>query len=182
MLTINQATHSHTPPKNIMATYQIKTPIGPMTALADENSLYFLHFADDKDLEHKLMALMSKTNSSITSRKTGPICSIEDELISYFDGRLTQFNTPICFIGTTFQKETWQALSKIPYGTTQSYTQLASCIGKPSAFRAVAQANSRNPLAIIIPCHRVINANGDLGGYNGGLSRKQWLLDHEKNK
>lgn len=180
MIAINQATHSQTYPKTILATHKIETPIGPMMAMADENLLYFLHFTDDKDLDYKIKALIKKTNSTVTSKKADPLFSIEDELTRYFDGTLQEFTTPVCFIGTDFQKPTWHALSKIPYGTTRSYTDIATFIGKPSSCRGVARANITNPLAIIIPCHRVINANGNLGGYNGGISRKQWLLDHEK--
>lgn len=182
MIAINQATHSQVSSKNILAIHQIETPIGPMMAVADENLLYFLRFADSKDLEKKINVFAQTNHSSITGKKTAPIYSIEDELTRYFDGTLKAFSTPLGLIGTDFQKNTWTTLARIPYGTTCSYTDIATFIGKPSAFRAVARSNSTNPLAIIIPCHRVINSNGNLGGYNGGLSKKLWLLDHEKNK
>lgn len=182
MIAINQTAYSHISSKNVLAIHQIKTPIGLVTALADENLLYFLRFADSKDLEKRISKFAQTNHSSIVDKKTAPIYSIEDELTRYFDGTLKEFATPIGLLGTDFQKNTWTTLAKIPYGTTCSYIDIATFIGKPSAFRAVARSNSTNPLAIIIPCHRVINANGNLGGYNGGLSKKIWLLDHEKNK
>ena len=102
------------------------------------------------------------------------------ELHRYFDGELHEFKTPIAWVGTKFQRQVWEALRRIPFGETRSYTQLAGAVGRPTAVRAVAQANGANPLALIVPCHRVINANGKLGGYGGGLSRKAWLIQHER--
>lgn len=98
----------------------------------------------------------------------------------YFSGKLRQFNTPTHLIGSPFQKKAWLALIDIPYGETRSYLQQAKVIGNPSAYRAVANANGANQLAIVVPCHRIINANGELGGYGGGVNRKQWLLEHER--
>lgn len=94
--------------------------------------------------------------------------------------RLHSFTTLLRLLGTPFQKRVWQELLNIPYGETRSYSEIAVSVGRPAAYRAVAQANGANQLAIVVPCHRVINANGDLGGYGGGLSRKEWLLAHEK--
>jgi len=101
------------------------------------------------------------------------------ELEAYFAGHLTHFETPLATSGTEFQRQTWNALQTIPHGETRSYAQLAEMIGKPAAIRAVASANANNGLALIIPCHRVIAKNGGLGGYAGGLTRKQQLLDLE---
>jgi AraC family transcriptional regulator of adaptative response/methylated-DNA-[protein]-cysteine methyltransferase len=101
-------------------------------------------------------------------------------LDNYFAGKLKQFKTPIFWSGSVFQKIVWDALVRIPYGETRSYADVAASLGKPSAFRAVANANGANPLAIVVPCHRVINTDGGLGGYGGGLARKKWLIDHEK--
>lgn len=109
--------------------------------------------------------------------KLGPMIAIADkELTDYFNGEQCQFEAPLILIGSPFQKSVWNALRKIPPGETRSYLNIASVIKKATAFRAVANANGANQLAIIIPCHRVINANGD----SGGISRKQWLIDHEK--
>jgi AraC family transcriptional regulator of adaptative response/methylated-DNA-[protein]-cysteine methyltransferase len=100
----------------------------------------------------------------------------------YFDGNLTEFKTPLFFLGSSFQKQVWEALRKIPFGQTRSYAEMATFIGKPSAFRAVANANGANQLAIVVPCHRVINTNGDLAGYGGGIARKKWLIHHEQKR
>ena len=94
-------------------------------------------------------------------------------------GALKDFKTPIAYVGSDFQKSVWDALQTIPYGQTCSYSDLAKILGKTAAARAAARANGANQLAIVIPCHRVINMDGRLGGYGGGLARKGWLIDHE---
>jgi methylated-DNA-[protein]-cysteine S-methyltransferase len=104
---------------------------------------------------------------------------VERQLSVYFAGELRDFDLPLAPIGTPFQQRVWQALLDIPYGATMSYSALANRIGAPGAARAVGLANGRNPIAIIIPCHRVIGAAGTLVGYGGGLNRKRWLLDLE---
>ncbi|WP_147677074.1 methylated-DNA--[protein]-cysteine S-methyltransferase [Algibacter pacificus] len=101
------------------------------------------------------------------------------QLQEYFEGFRTQFNLKLNAQGTDFQKRVWEALEKIPYGKTTSYLALSKQLGDVKAIRAVANANGKNPLWIIVPCHRVIGSNGSLTGYAGGLSRKQWLLNHE---
>lgn len=101
------------------------------------------------------------------------------QLDAYFDGELTEFDLPLNPMGTPFQLRVWEELQTIPYGVTVSYAEVAARIGQPAASRAVGLANGRNPLAIVIPCHRVIGANGSLTGYGGGLQRKRWLLDLE---
>ena len=105
---------------------------------------------------------------------------IEAELKAYFEGTLTDFKTPLAPTGTDFQNRVWKALQDIPYGENCAYTDLAMAIGNEKAVRAVASSNANNGLALIIPCHRVIAKGGGLGGYAGGLDKKQWLLDHEK--
>jgi methylated-DNA-[protein]-cysteine S-methyltransferase len=102
-----------------------------------------------------------------------------DQLDAYFDGGLTDFDLDLALAGTDFQREVWGQLCAIPYGQTISYGELADRVGRPRASRAVGQANGRNPVSVIVPCHRVIAANGTLGGYGWGLERKRWLLDHE---
>ena len=101
------------------------------------------------------------------------------QLRAYFDGTLHTFSLPLAFTGTPFQREVWEALRQIPYGATCSYAQLAERIGRPDAVRAVGAANGQNPIPIIVPCHRVIGANGTLTGFGGGLPMKKWLLAHE---
>ncbi len=158
----------------------IETPLGSMIAIADEQGLYMLQFANGDRLKKDIEKLKKNKNASITPGDNLTIQMIQKELSLYFSSKLKVFKTPLHFLGTDFQKKTWNALLQIPYGQTRSYLEQATSMGKEKAFRAVANANSVNHFAIIIPCHRVINHNGDLGGYATGVERKQWLLDHEK--
>lgn len=167
--------HSH-----ILKTAWLDTRLGPMIVISDEDALYLLEFVDRRGLEREVERLKQKTKSTIIPGTTRPIRSIEKELDLYFDGNLFEFKTPLFFLGSSFQKHVWEELKKIPYSETRSYSDIAKTLGKPSTFRAVAQANGANQIAIVIPCHRVINTNGDLGGYGGGLTRKKWLINHEK--
>jgi len=165
---------------NILKASWLDTRLGPMIAISDDDALYLLEFVDRRGLEREVDRLRQKTRSAIIPGSTQPIELIERELSLYFDGRLKEFKTPIFFLGSLFQKQVWENLRKIPYGETCSYSDLSKLMGQTSAFRAVAQANGANQCAMIIPCHRIINANGDLGGYGGGLVRKKWLIDHER--
>lgn len=158
----------------------IDTPLGSMLAVADEESLYLLEFVDRRGLEKEIQRLRQKTKLPIIPGKSHPARQIEEELKWYFSGKLQEFKTPLQFMGSPFQKRVWEELQKIPSGETRSYAEIAKTIGKPSAFRAVALANGANQIAIVIPCHRVINSNGSLGGYGGGIKRKEWLLKHER--
>ncbi|HZG88435.1 trifunctional transcriptional activator/DNA repair protein Ada/methylated-DNA--[protein]-cysteine S-methyltransferase [Paenibacillus sp.] len=158
----------------------IDTPLGPMLAVADEQALVLLEFVDRRGLEREVERLRLRTKSAVVPGDAAPIRSIERELAQYFEGSLTEFRTPLRPIGTPFQQSVWEQLLRIPPGETRSYLEIAAAIGKPSACRAVAQANGANQLAIVIPCHRVINASGELGGYGGGVARKEWLLRHER--
>jgi AraC family transcriptional regulator of adaptative response/methylated-DNA-[protein]-cysteine methyltransferase len=166
--------------QNMLNASWLDTPLGPMLAIADEETLYLLEFVDRRGLEREVGRLRIKTNSAIVPGTTPPIISIERELKSYFAGGLKEFKTPLHLNGSEFQKLVWNSLLNIPYGQTASYLAQAAAIGKPLAFRAVANANGANQIAIVIPCHRIINSNGELGGYGGGISRKQWLIQHEK--
>ena len=105
--------------------------------------------------------------------------STKTQLDAYFAGELHRFELPLAPRGTTFQNAVWQALNAIPFGQTESYGALAARLGKPKASRAVGLANGHNPISIIVPCHRVVGANGSLTGYGGGIERKRWLLTHE---
>lgn len=165
---------------NILKASWLDTPLGPMIAIANEEALYLLEFVDRRGLEREIERLRNRTKSAIIPGHAQPISSIEKELKLYFECGLREFKTPLFFLGSPFQKRVWEELKKIPGGETRSYLEIAAAIGKPTAFRAVAQANGANQLSIIIPCHRVINTNGELGGYGGGLTRKKWLIDHEK--
>ena len=112
-----------------------------------------------------------------------PVCMREclRQLDEYFKGRRQKFNVPLQLVGTDFQKAVWRQLKKIPFGRTASYGDVARAIDRPKAFRAVGNANNKNPIPVIIPCHRVIGSDGKLVGFGGGIWRKEWLLDHEKN-
>lgn len=164
----------------ILQALQFDTPAGPMLAMGDERILYLLEFMERRRLGQEIEHLCKKQKATIVPGRSEPIDKIQEELTLYFEGKLTEFKTPFVLLGSSFQKRVWEELQKIPYGETRSYAELAIAIGRPSAFRAVAQANGTNQLAIVIPCHRVINSNGALGGYGGGVMRKKWLLDHEK--
>lgn len=163
-----------------LTTKKIDTPIGPMVAISDEEQLYLLEFIERKSIDYQIERLKNSFSAALISGTTQPIDFIEEELTAYFEGRLNQFTTPFSLTGTSFQKRVWEELQKIPYGKAYSYAAIATAIGKPTAFRAVALANSQNKLAIIVPCHRVIQSNGALGGYAGGIERKNFLLRHEK--
>lgn len=167
---------------NVLKAYYINTYLGLMVAVADEKVLYILEFFDKKCLEYEIKRLCVKIKSGITIGKTVPIISIEKELELYFKGRLRVFKTSVYFLGTSFQKIVWNNLKDIPYGETRSYLDQAKVMNKTSACRAVANANGANQLAIIIPCHRVIRRDGNLGGYSAGIKRKQWLIEHENSQ
>lgn len=153
--------------------------MGPLIAIANEEALFLLAFHDCKGLEREIERLCMRTKSVLVPGMTPIIHSIDIELKAYFQGRLTSFQTPLCLGGTAFQKKVWTALQGIPLGETRSYVDIAQNLAMPTAYRAVANANAVNQFAIIIPCHRVIQANGHLGGYAGGVRRKAWLLNHE---
>ena len=112
-------------------------------------------------------------------RRDPVLTAARRQLDAYFAGRLTEFDLPLAPAGTAFQTGVWDELQRVPYGTTVSYAELAGRVGRPGHFRAVGSANGRNPISIIIPCHRVVGSNGSLTGYGGGIDRKRWLLDHE---
>jgi AraC family transcriptional regulator of adaptative response/methylated-DNA-[protein]-cysteine methyltransferase len=158
----------------------IDTALGLMLVIADDHQLYLLEFVEKRGIEKEIEKLHDRLPASIVPGKTKSIESIEKELKHYFAGKLKQFKTPFILIGTDFQKNVWNALCDIRYGQTKSYAEQAQIINKPTAYRAVANANGMNQLAIIVPCHRIIRSHGELGGYGGGVARKQWLLDHEK--
>lgn len=164
----------------LLKTSWLDTPLGPMIAIADEEGLYLLEFIDRRGLEREIERLRIRMKAVIIPGMSLAIEAMDKELEQYFNGTLQTFKTPFHLIGSIFQKEAWDALIDIPYGKTRSYLEQAKFIGRPTAFRAVATANGANTIAIAIPCHRIINTNGELGGYGGGLARKKWLIEHEK--
>jgi len=177
---LNEHTRQRDTIDKVLTYAWINTKLGPMLAIADDKFLYLLEFIDRKGLEREITQLQNRFNARFIKGVTPPLRSITQELELYFSGKLSDFQTPIFLLGTPFQQEVWRMLKTILYGKTWSYAQLAAAIKKPSAFRAVARANGCNRLALIIPCHRVVNANGELGGYGGGLHNKKALLQLER--
>ncbi|MGO7536055.1 bifunctional transcriptional activator/DNA repair enzyme AdaA [Rhizobium leguminosarum] len=157
-----------------------ETPLGPMVAVADRTHLHLLEFHDRKALPTELEALQKRVRSSVAIGRTPAIDQIEAEIRDYFEGRLTVFKTPLALGGTPFEKHVWAKLMDIPAGQTRAYGDLAREMERPEVVRAVGRANGANQLAIIVPCHRILGADGSLTGYGGGLWRKQWLLRHEE--
>jgi AraC family transcriptional regulator, regulatory protein of adaptative response / methylated-DNA-[protein]-cysteine methyltransferase len=158
----------------------IPTPIGKMLAICDENHLYMLEFIARKNIHNGFERLSQKYNRHIISGRTSITQRIEDELKLYFKKALKEFTTPLVFTGTKFQKKVWLNLTKIPAGKTCSYSELAAAVGNKKASRAVANSNAKNILALVVPCHRVILQSRRIGGYAGGIEKKEWLLCHEK--
>lgn len=147
----------------------IASPLGNLKLIANEKHLLAVLWQNQPGYETAEHASMHPILEHTTK-----------QLAEYFAGKRTQFEIPLEIQGTAFQKKVWQGLRQIPYGETRSYSQLASAIGSPRASRAVGAANSRNPLSIVVPCHRVIGANGTLTGFAGGLDAKLFLLNIEK--
>lgn len=159
---------------------RILTPLGPMMAAASESALHLLEFTDRRMLETQLERLGKKTGAVLAPGRNALLDQTEGELAAYFDGTRTAFTLPLAPAATDFQQTVWDALETIPYGETRSYADQAVMIDRPTAVRAVARANGDNPIAIVIPCHRVVGSDGTLTGYGGGLHRKQFLLDLER--
>jgi AraC family transcriptional regulator of adaptative response/methylated-DNA-[protein]-cysteine methyltransferase len=157
-----------------------ETPLGPMLALANDDGLYLLEFVDRRGLENGIVALRRRLGYHVVPGEHAHLDRIETELGAYFSGRSLAFTTPLQLAGSSFQRVVWTTLLSIAPGTTRAYADVALTIGKPSAVRAVGRANGDNRLAIVVPCHRVIGADGALTGYGGGLWRKAWLLQHER--
>jgi AraC family transcriptional regulator of adaptative response/methylated-DNA-[protein]-cysteine methyltransferase len=158
----------------------IDSPVGPLLAGATSAAACFLEFTDRRALETQVDRLRGHLKLPIVPGDNEPLRLLDEELRHYFDRRLREFTVPIHYPGTDFQRQVWTQLRRIPYGETISYAVLASRVKRPGASRAVGRANGQNRLAIVIPCHRVVNKNGQLGGYGGGLWRKQFLLDLEQ--
>jgi methylated-DNA-[protein]-cysteine S-methyltransferase len=152
--------------------FNLMCPWGPLLLIADGQYLTGLYFSDEGHCP-------TLGPDWIEDRSVLPLTPAIEQLTRYFEGGLREFSLPLKTQGTEFQKSVWQALPGIHYGQTISYTQLAYQVGRPHSVRAVGQANSRNPISIILPCHRVIGSNGSLTGYGGGLNRKRALLDFE---
>lgn len=158
----------------------IDTPLGGMVAVADQRSLHLLEFAERRALRGELRRLSAGAGGRIGLGRTAPLDAVEAQLARYFAAESAAFTVPLTLHGTPFHRAVWAELMRIPPGVTASYGELARRIGRPTAVRAVARANGANQLAIIIPCHRVIGADGSMTGYGGGLWRKQALIGIER--
>lgn len=162
-----------------IALSSVATPLGTMMAGATGGRLVLLEFTDRRGMDGQMAALAKRTGRVAVAGHTSIHDVIERQLAEYFRGERRDFTVPIDLPGTDFQRAAWQALTAIPYGQTRSYAEQAVAAGRPQAVRAVARANGQNRIAIIVPCHRVIGADGQLTGYGGGLWRKRRLLDLE---
>ncbi len=158
----------------------IASPLGPLLAGATADGICLLEFTDRRMLEAQLAAVRRLFDLPLLPRKSELIGRLEAELARYFARTLRRFRVPLIYPGTPFQRRVWEELLEIPYGETRSYEEIAIAAGRPSAQRAVGHANGLNRIAIVIPCHRVVNKDGRLGGYGGGLRRKEFLLDLEQ--
>ncbi|MEW1778805.1 methylated-DNA--[protein]-cysteine S-methyltransferase [Streptomyces sp. NPDC086777] len=147
------------------------SPYGPLTLVAEDGTLCGLYMESQR---HR------PPEETFGARDDSLFAETEEQLTAYFEGELTEFTVELRLNGTPFQRSVWEQLCLIPYGETRSYGELAQALGNPQASRAVGLANGRNPVGIIVPCHRVIGASGSLTGYGGGLPRKQRLLDFER--
>lgn len=159
---------------------RLTTQLGAMLAIAAADGLCLLEFADRPMLETQLTRVRQRFSAPIIGGAHPLLDQVEAELAEYFAGTRRQFTLPLKLAGTPFQQQAWQALLAIPYGETLSYGEQAARIGRPEARRAIGRANGDNRMAIIIPCHRVVRADGSLCGYGGGLWRKQRLLELER--
>ncbi len=150
-----------------LETAYIETPLGIMRIVGNNDGIAFIDFLKENEVVSNKRVPSSLTDAA-------------NEMIEYFNGKRKEFTIRSIAKGTVFQEEVWSELVKIQYGETASYADIANRIGNPKAVRAVANANARNPLSIVVPCHRIIGSNGKLTGYAGGLWRKEWLLCREK--
>ena len=149
----------------------IDSPYGPLTLVATDGTLSNLYMTDQR---HR------PAQETFGARDDRPFGEAVDQLEAYFASELKEFTLELHLHGTPFQRSVWEQLLRIPYGETRSYGDLAEALGNPGASRAVGLANGKNPVSIIVPCHRVVGSNGSLTGYGGGLERKQRLLDFEQ--
>jgi len=159
---------------------EFTTTLGTMVAVADADTLYLLEFAERPSLNAQLRTLTRHTRCRPEMGTHELLHQVEREVGEYLDGTRRRFELPIATPGTDFQREVWAALCAIPYGQTRSYSELARAIERPRAVRAVGAANGANRLALVVPCHRLVGADGSLTGYAGGTWRKQHLLAMER--
>ena len=152
----------------------VTAPFGVVTVVVSDLGVRYVTFANDAHPK-------SFAGMNIVTGKSQPILdSVDEQLREYFAGTRRSFDVPLDLHGTEFQVEAWQSLARVPYGKTASYAQQAASIGRPKAVRAIGGANGRNPVAIVLPCHRIVGSDGSLTGFGGGIEVKKWLLTHEE--
>ena len=178
--TVQSLNSANASPAGLAALDWLESPVGPLIVGANEAALCLLSFADEDVLESRLESLRRRHAATLKKAKSAVLERVRDELGEYFAGQRREFTAELHYPGSEFQGRVWNALREIPYGETWSYKDVAVRVGDVLATRAVGAANGENPIAILIPCHRVVNASGELGGYGGGLWRKRILLDLEK--
>jgi len=176
------ATPSRLSAMTIMHARWLETPLGPMLVIANDGGIYVLDFVNRRGLEREITRLRARHKAVVIPGENRFLDDAEKQIGEYYAGTREQFSLTLADRGTDFQRSVWAALLAIPNGQTCAYADIARAIGQPTAVRAVARANGDNYRAIVIPCHRVIGADGTLTGYGGGLARKQWLLDFEQRK
>lgn len=159
---------------------RVPTPLGAMVAGATEEALCFLEFADRPALASQISRIRKALGAVFVPAASALAERVRREMEEYFGGGRSHFEVPHRAVGTGFQQEVWACLAEIPYGETRSYADVAAAVGRPSAVRAVGSANGANPLSVVVPCHRVVGADGRLSGYGGGLWRKRRLLELER--
>jgi AraC family transcriptional regulator of adaptative response/methylated-DNA-[protein]-cysteine methyltransferase len=163
-----------------VVTTTLDSPVGPLLAGATDEGVCLLEFTEPARQQAQLAALRRHFGDTIEPGRNDHIDQLAEELADYFAARRRDFTVPLVLAGTPFQRRVWAQLQRIPYGETRSYEDIGRAIGVPTGSRAVGMANGQNRIAIVIPCHRVINKGGGLGGYGGGLWRKEFLLDLER--
>ncbi len=157
----------------------VDSPLGEMIACYSEKGLVLLEFIDRKSLETELIKVKKILKGYFVQNTSDEHKILSKQITEYFNGKRKEFSIELDFIGTDFQKQVWKELTNIPYGKVVSYSHQAGQLGRLNAVRAIARANGKNMISIIIPCHRVIASNGKMAGYGGGIERKKWLLNLE---
>jgi methylated-DNA-[protein]-cysteine S-methyltransferase len=157
----------------------MSSPIGLLFIARTERGLRYLEFMDRKSIKRMIARHAAELPDATWEPSLLELKPVVDQLEAYFCGAMTRFEVPLDVVGSDFQRLVWKELLQIPYAETRTYGEIAKAIGQPRSARAVGLANNQNPIAVVVPCHRVIGANGSLTGYGGGLTRKKWLLQHE---
>jgi methylated-DNA-[protein]-cysteine S-methyltransferase len=162
--------------RTLLATTAMDSPVGKLTLVASDRGLRLVLWPGEVDGKGRSASVLDAIDDDTNPVLVGAV----SQLTAYFEGTRISFDLPLDLVGTDFQVDCWLALGTIPYGETRSYAEQAALVGRPTATRAVGAANGRNPVPIVLPCHRVIGADGSLTGFGGGIDSKRWLLDHER--